>query len=82
MTTPRRSPWLAVLERFLPRLKHPHLFTLLLALFALDLFLPDPVPFIDEAVLGLLTLLVGSWRSRRQDDEERPPIKDVTPPDQ
>jgi len=87
MTTPQRSPWLRVLERVLPRMKYPQLFTLLLGLFVVDLFLPDPVPFIDEVILGLLTVLVGSWRSRRKegpqpDDEHRPPPIDVTPPDQ
>jgi len=87
MTTPQRSPWLRVLERVLPRMKYPQLFTLLLGLFVVDLFLPDPIPFVDEVILGLLTVLVGSWRSRRKqepypDDEYRPPPIDVTPPDQ
>ena len=77
MTTPR-SPLAAVLERVLPRLRYPHLFALLAGLLAVDLIIPDPIPLIDEATLAILTLLVGSLRSR---SEPRPPPRDVTPPD-
>lgn len=66
-----------MLERVLPRLRYPHLFALLAGLLAIDLLIPDPIPLIDEATLAILTLLVGSWRSRR----EPPPPRDVTPPD-
>jgi hypothetical protein len=31
-------------------------------LFFIDLLIPDTIPFIDELILGLLTLLFGSWR--------------------
>jgi hypothetical protein len=34
--------------------------------FLLDLFVPDAIPFVDEVMLGLATLLLGSWRKRRQ----------------
>jgi hypothetical protein len=27
---------------------------------------PDAIPFVDEALLALLTVIVGSWRTRRQ----------------
>jgi hypothetical protein len=30
-------------------------------LFAADVLLPDPVPFVDELLLGLGTLLFASW---------------------
>jgi hypothetical protein len=58
-------------------MKFPALFVILAGLLGLDLVFPDPVPFIDEAVLAILTLLVGSWRSRREPDL---PPRDVTPP--
>jgi hypothetical protein len=80
MTAPvARSPVAALLERFLPRLRYPHLFALIAGLLAVDLLLPDPIPLIDEVTLALLTLLVGSWRTRR---EEPHAPRDVTPPDE
>jgi hypothetical protein len=66
MSDPVPSPWQSLVERLFPRLKYPHLFTLLLALFLVDLLIPDAIPFVDELLLGVLTVLVGSWRTRRQ----------------
>jgi hypothetical protein len=34
-------------------------------LFVLDILVPDPIPFIDEILLGLGTLLFASWRRRK-----------------
>ena len=76
MNAPARSPIAAVIERFLPGMKFPVLFAVLAVLLGLDLVLPDPVPMIDEVGLAILTLLVGSWRSRR---EPNLPPRDVTP---
>lgn len=67
MTTPARTPIAAFVERFLPRLKFPHLFAILAALLAVDLVLPDPIPLLDEVGLAVLTFLVGAWRTRRPD---------------
>jgi uncharacterized RDD family membrane protein YckC len=78
MLPPTRSPIATVLERFLPRLKYPHLFVILAGLLVLDLVLPDPIPLLDELGLAVLTLLVGAWRIRREPDL---PPRDVTPPD-
>ena len=47
------------------KLKYPSLFKLVAALFVIDLFVPDLVPFIDEILLGLATLVLSSLRSRR-----------------
>jgi hypothetical protein len=46
------------------RLRYPTLFKLTAGLFALTLFIPDPLPFVDELVLGLGTLLPANWKSR------------------
>ncbi|NNL85498.1 MAG: hypothetical protein HKP27_07595 [Myxococcales bacterium] len=54
-------PWLL---RFASRLRFPQLFGLVAALFALDLVIPDFIPFADEILLGLATLLLGSLRKR------------------
>lgn len=67
------------LGRFLGRLRFPQLFALLAGLLLLDLLLPDPLPFVDELVLGILTLLVAMWRDREEDPFRKPPEKNVTP---
>lgn len=55
------------------RLRYPWVFGLLVAALTVDFFVPDPIPFIDELVLALLTVLVGSWRNRRQLQAPDPP---------
>lgn len=45
-------------------LKFRQLFFLTLVLFIGDLMIPDFVPLIDELLLGLLTLLLGSIKKR------------------
>jgi hypothetical protein len=35
-------------------------------LFVLDLIVPDLIPFIDEILLGLATLILARWKDRRQ----------------
>ena len=62
-------------------LRFPGLFLLFAALFAIDLFVPDVVPFADELGLALLTLLFGLWRSRRNTRSPSSPDRDgpVTP---
>ena len=46
------------------RLRYPTLFKLTAGLFALTLFIPDPIPFVDELVLGFGTLLLANWKRR------------------
>jgi hypothetical protein len=57
----------AVLQRL--NLRFPALFVLFALATAVDLVVPDVIPFIDEIGLALLTLLFGLWRERRP----RPP---------
>jgi hypothetical protein len=56
-----------ILARLLRRLnlRYPTLFVLFALLTVLDLIVPDPLPFVDELGLVLLTLLLGVWRDRR-----------------
>ena len=56
---PVRNPLLAPLMRWLGRLSHPKLFMVAAGLFLLTLFVPDPVPFIDEVLLGIGALLLA-----------------------
>ena len=70
----------SLVGRFASRLKYPQLFFVTLGLFVLDLIVPDLFPFIDEILLGLLTVLLGSWADDRGvQDVRKPPVKDVTP---
>ncbi len=50
---------------WLSRLRSWQLFLLAGALFVTDLVVPDPIPLIDEVMLGLATLLLGRWKRRR-----------------
>ena len=59
------NPLLAPVMRFLGKLSYPRLFALTAGLFVLDVFIPDMVPFADELLLGLATLLLGNWKRRR-----------------
>ncbi|HEX2254949.1 MAG TPA: DUF6116 family protein [Thermoanaerobaculia bacterium] len=83
MASPTVSP-LDLVRRFASRLRYPQLFLLTASLFAVDLVVPDLVPFVDEILLGLLTLLLGRLKSRRDEPgggrKARPVVKDVTPP--
>ena len=48
------------------KLRFPVLFKLTAALFAVSLILPDPIPMLDELLLGLGTLLLASWKARKE----------------
>jgi len=60
------NPLLAPVIGFLSRLKHPQLFKLAALLFAIDLVVPDIIPFADEILLALGTLVLGNWKRRRE----------------
>jgi len=64
MTTPLLLPFF----KWAQRLRHPTLFKLTAFAFAVSVLWPfDPIPFIDEIVLGLGTLLLANWKRRRMD---------------
>lgn len=67
--------------RFTSRLRFPQLFMLTAGLLAVDLVIPDFIPFFDEILLALATALFASWKTRRgaTSAAEPPPVKDVTP---
>jgi hypothetical protein len=66
-----------LVTRFAAGLRFPTLFKLMAALFVLDFFIPDLVPFYDEILLALGTLLLGSLKRRpgakRAEGVESPP---------
>ena len=53
------------LRRYLARLRYPQLFMVFAVLFLVDLVIPDVVPFIDEILLLVATMLIGSFKRRR-----------------
>ncbi len=46
-------------------LRFPKLFVILATLTAADFLVPDFIPFADELILALLTIIVGLLRNRR-----------------
>lgn len=52
-------------------LRFPWLLLLTAALFGTDLVIPDFIPFVDEILLGLATLILG--RMRRKPKQSRKP---------
>lgn len=56
------NPLLAPLLRWFGRLSYPKLFLLTAALFIGDVIVPDFIPFVDELLLGLGTLLLANWK--------------------
>ena len=61
-----KNPLTRAITGIAGRLRFPYLFLLTATLFVLDVLIPDFVPFADEILLGLMTLLFGSWRKSRK----------------
>ncbi|MHB8911217.1 MAG: DUF6116 family protein [Lysobacter sp.] len=59
------SPLLLPLLNWARKLRYPTLFKITAALFAMTLFVPDPLPFVDEILLGLGALLLANWKNRK-----------------
>ena len=70
------NPVLLPLLDWARKLRYPTLFKITAALFVVTLFLPDPVPFVDEILFGLGTLLLANWKKRKDVPEGngQPPI--------
>lgn len=69
--------------RYLEELRSSQLLMLLTGLLVLDLIVPDPLPLLDEAVLGLVTLMVTRFKMRARPERgltDKPPPENVTPP--
>jgi hypothetical protein len=59
------NPLLRPLLRWLRKLSYPKLFVGTALLFVVNIFIPDPIPFIDELLLGLATILLANWKDRK-----------------
>ena len=68
-----RNPLLSPVLRWFGKLSDPRLFALTAGRFALTVVVPDPIPFVDELLLGLGTLLLASRKQRGQPQGPVPP---------
>lgn len=60
------NPMLAPVMRWMSRLSYPRLFLLAAVLFVATLLFPDPIPFVDEILLGIGTVVLANWKSRKK----------------
>jgi hypothetical protein len=60
------NPLLGPILRWFGKLSYPRLFLVAAVLFVVDLVIPDMVPFADELLLGLGTLLLANWKKRKE----------------
>jgi hypothetical protein len=67
MATARPNPVIAPILGWATQLRFPWLVAITATLFVLDLAIPDFVPFADEVLLGLLTIVLASFRRRKRD---------------
>ena len=56
------NPLLAPVLGWFGKLSYPRLFLVTAALFVADMLIPDFIPFADELLLGLGTLLLANWK--------------------
>ena len=61
---------------FANQLKFKNLFLLILCLFVIDLIVPDMIPMIDEIILGLLAILLASWKKGNEQEKQGTLIED------
>ena len=66
------NPLLLPLLAWARKLRYPTLFKITGALFLVSVLVPDPLPFIDEIVLGLGTLLLAQWKGSSRPIDDRP----------
>jgi hypothetical protein len=64
------NPLLAPVMRYVSKLSYPRLFLLAAGLFIVDTLVPDIVPFADEILLGLGTLLLANLRKKKGSDAD------------
>lgn len=64
------------------KLRFPYLFLLTAAVFVADVLIPDVIPFADEIVIGLVTLLLASWKKKPEpvSAESAAPLDDGNAP--
>ena len=64
------NPMLLPLLNWARKLRYPTLFKVTALVFAVNVFVPDMIPFVDEILLGLGTLLLANLKDRKGPDPE------------
>ncbi len=59
------SPLLLPFMNWAKKLRYPTLFKITAGLFLITMVIPDPIPFVDEILLALGTLLLANWKNRK-----------------
>ena len=70
MTQTSETAPLRIVPEGASKLRFPKLFVLVLLLFLVDLVVPDFIPFFDEIILGLLSVMLGMLRRKTRGEEE------------
>ena len=74
------NPVPGMVTGYATRLRFPRLLALTATLFVADLMVPDFIPFIDEILLGLGTLVLTQLRTRREVTSQAPTDDGTKPP--
>jgi len=72
---------LGPLRRFLERRRFPTLFMILTGLFGINLVIPDALPLVDELIMLVLTVLLGTLRKSPAKGHQGPPDPPSEAPD-
>jgi hypothetical protein len=59
-----RGGFVAVAMRWASKLRFPWLFAMTAVLLVVNLFIPDPIPFADEILLGLGAVMLSKLKKR------------------
>lgn len=65
MQTPTRAIKSRLMQ-YAAGLRYPKLLALTVGLFILDLLVPDLIPWVDEILLGLVSLLLAGLKQRHE----------------
>jgi hypothetical protein len=68
------------LLKHLGRFGYTTLLVLLAVVFVVDLFIPDPLPFVEEILLGLMAVTMAKVRGRKDEgagQEKTPELEDA-----
>lgn len=69
------NPLLAPVLGWFGKLSYPRLFLVTAAVFVADMLIPDFIPFADELLLGLGTLLLANWKRRKDPAVDKAPLE-------
>jgi len=58
-------------------LRYPTLFKLAATLFVISVLVPDPLPLVDELLLGLVTAILASRKNHQQAPLEAEPTEKI-----